>query len=322
MKRKITLIFIFYFYIVLAVSVCSCYCPVEPLEDLYNLEKLPLLRPNIKCKMFSSYDRTGGNNDGFGGTYSKIRFEDGCSVLAEMSGAGVIQRIWFTHSLHKKDGLLALKKEHIKIFIDGDETPALDVPLEDLFNDTLPQFPKPLAGSAIGGFYCYVPIPYKDGCKVVVEGDDVKFYHITYSELPSGDDIESFSMQISPQREKHLKNAVKAWSNLGDINALGVGDCEQKEVAIKAEPKEPAVYEMPEGPYMIRAVYLNKPFPGSLAGAGTRLQFFFDSAESPAVDVPFGFFFGQAFEPSAYQSLMVGSNDKGCYNPFCLYKEE
>ena len=316
MKTKITLTFIFYFYVVLAVSVCNSYSPVEPLEDLYNLEKLPRLRPNIKCKMFSSYDRTGGNNDGFNGTYSKLRLEDGCSVLAEMSGAGIIQRIWFTHSMHRKDGLLALKKEHIKIFVDGAEKPALDVPLEDLFNGTLPQFPKPLAGSAIGGFYCYVPIPYKDGCKVVVEGDDVKFYHITYSELPSGGDIESFSMQMSPEREEHLKKAVKAWSNLSDINALGISDCEQKEIAIKVEPKEPAVYEMPEGPYMVRAVYLENPISDSLAGAGTRLQFFFDSAENPAVDVPFEFFFGQAFIPGAYQSLMLGSTIEFCYNFF------
>ena len=132
MKTKITLTFIFYFYVVLAVSVCNSYSSVEPLEDLYNLEKLPRLRPNIKCKMFSSYDRTGGNNDGFNGTYSKLRLEDGCSVLAEMSGAGIIQRIWFTHSMHRKDGLLALKKEHIKIFVDGAEKPALDVPLDEL----------------------------------------------------------------------------------------------------------------------------------------------------------------------------------------------
>jgi hypothetical protein len=315
MNTKKLLTFAFYFYVVLAVSVCNSYSPVEPLVDLYNLENLPRLRSGVKCKMFSSYDRTGGNNDGFNGTYSKLRLENGCSVLAEMSGPGVIQRIWFTHSLHKKDGLLALKQEHIKIFIDGADTPALDVPLEDVFSGKLPQFPEPLAGSAIGGFYCYVPIPYKDGCKILVEGDDVKFYHITYSEFPSGDDIESFSMQMSPVRSKHLERAVKAWSNPGDAAAFGLADCEKINIPLDVKPTRPTRFDLPAGSHMIRALYLDEN-SGLSTSDTVRLQLFYDSAETPAVDVPLLFFFGKAFNPAPYRSLMLGNTAEGCYNFF------
>ena len=302
--------------IVMSVSLYAAYQPIEPLEDLYNLQNLPRLRPGVICKMFSSYDRTGGNNDGFNGTYSKIRLEDGCSVLAEMSGPGVIQRIWFTHSLHKKDGLLELKQEHIKIYVDGSDTPALDVPLEDLFNGKLPQFPKPLAGSAIGGFYSYVPIPYKDGCKVLVEGDAVKFYHITYSEFPSSEGIESFSMQMSPQKSKQLANAVKAWSDLGNIKTLGLEDHKKIEMQIDSKPSAPYQTDLPEGSHMIRAIYLDTDSNNVILGPKVRFQIFFDSAKSPAVDVPLKFFFGQAFDPDPYRSLMLGKTSDAYYNFF------
>ena len=55
-------------------------------DDLGLLARLR--DPGVRPIGFSSYDRTGGNNDGFNGTYSKIRVEDGNSVLAETTGPG------------------------------------------------------------------------------------------------------------------------------------------------------------------------------------------------------------------------------------------
>lgn len=316
MNTRILLMFVCCCIIVISFSLHAAYLPTEPLEDLYNLQNLSRLRTKVICKMFSSYDRTGGNNDGFNGTYSKIRLENGCSVLAEMSGPGAIQRIWFTHSLHKKDGLLELKQEHIKIYIDGNDAPALDVPLENLFNGKLPQFPNPLVGSVIGGFYCYVPIPYKNGCKLLVEGDAVKFYHITYSEFPSSEGLESFSMQMSPEKTKQLANAVKAWSDLGNINTLGLADYKKIEMQTDSKSSVPYQTDLPAGPQMIRAIYLDAGSTNDVLDPNVNLQIFFDSADSPAVDVPIKFFFGQAFDPNPYCSLMLGKTPDAYYNFF------
>lgn len=156
--------------------VIYAYEPSGSIDELYQIENLPQLRLGTTCKMFSSYDRTGGNDDGFTGTYSKLREENGNSVIAEMQGAGCIQRIWFTHSVMNQDGLLNRASEHIMIYLDGKEKPVLDVPLEKLFSGELEQFPKPLVGSALGGFYSYIPIPYNNGCKVVIQGTGVKYY--------------------------------------------------------------------------------------------------------------------------------------------------
>ena len=101
--------------IILLITTLATGCRSENFtENLYKLENLPKLRPDVKSKMFSSYDRTGKNNDGFKGTYSKLRIENGNSVIAEMKGPGVITRIWTTHSIYKEDGLLDKKGEHIK----------------------------------------------------------------------------------------------------------------------------------------------------------------------------------------------------------------
>src|SRR4051794_36561898 len=54
--------------------------------DTYrHLDRLPYLGTGVTTHEFSSYDRAGGNDDGFAGTYSCLRTAGGC-VIAEDSG--------------------------------------------------------------------------------------------------------------------------------------------------------------------------------------------------------------------------------------------
>ena len=66
----------------------------DELELLKRVDKLPEYRTGSYVEQFSSYDRTGGNDDGFAGTYSFLRKEGDKLVIAEMEGPGVINRIW------------------------------------------------------------------------------------------------------------------------------------------------------------------------------------------------------------------------------------
>ena len=290
--------------------------PTEPIEALYRLENLPLLRPGIECKMFSSYDRAGGNDDGFAGTYSKLRVEDGNSVIAEMEGAGCIQRIWFTHSMINQDGLLNRKGEHLKIFLDGSEQPTIDVPLEQIFSGELEPFPKPLVGSILGGFYCYVPIPYQNGCKVVVEGTGVRFYHLTYLEYPDSTKVTSFSMHKTPGQKQALAEAVSLWSSLGELKALQIPGASYLQFDLNLKDQETAALDLPKGKYLIRAILLNVDDENRENALTSQFAMTWDRARKPAVEAPFRFFFGQAFSPESYRSLFVGSNDEGYYNFF------
>ena len=63
-------------------------------EVLYRLDRLAEFKESVEVGSISSYDRTGGNNDGFGGEYSFVRKEGDGLVLAELTGPGVIYRIW------------------------------------------------------------------------------------------------------------------------------------------------------------------------------------------------------------------------------------
>ncbi|MBN2022966.1 MAG: DUF2961 domain-containing protein [Pirellulales bacterium] len=280
---------------------------------LHDLGRLTELRQDESCRMFSSYDRTGGNNDGFGGTYSKLWIEDGNSVLAVMRDAGAIERIWFTHSTGRP-GLLNYKKEHLKIYVDGRDEPALDVPLEDIFSGALARFPRPLVGEGQGGFYCYVPIAYRDGCKILVEGTGVRFFQITYRTFWTTPDVRSFTMDMSPQRKEALDAAVRLWSKPGEIDALGLANVEETVVDLNLEERESRRADLPKGSRMVRAILLEGTPEELKAAAKARIQIRWDGAKEPAVDLPAEFLFCQAQDAPPYRALLTGTNDAGWYN--------
>jgi len=66
----------------------------DEVKQLMRIDQLPRYRHHQLIDQESSYDRTGGNDDGFSGKYSYIRKEKGSLVLAELEGPGVVNRIW------------------------------------------------------------------------------------------------------------------------------------------------------------------------------------------------------------------------------------
>jgi len=63
-------------------------------EELYRLDRLPAFKTSVRVGSISSYDRSGGNDDGFSGKYSFVRKEPEGLVLADLTGPGVIYRLW------------------------------------------------------------------------------------------------------------------------------------------------------------------------------------------------------------------------------------
>ena len=65
------------------------------LKQFYDFSSLPKYEENTYCAEVSTYDPTGGNDDGFSGTYSFLRKNaDSSLVIFEQKGPGVINRIW------------------------------------------------------------------------------------------------------------------------------------------------------------------------------------------------------------------------------------
>lgn len=152
------------------------------LQNLSDISRLPEYRTG-NIYQLSSYDRTGGNDDGFSGRYSYIRKEGNDLVVADIKGAGVINRIWTPTPT----------KDTIQFYFDGEQQPRINIPFIDLFSGDVYPFIAPLCGNEIGGYYCYMPIPYAKSIKIVYKGNDLKFHQIQYRELSGKEKVKSFS---------------------------------------------------------------------------------------------------------------------------------
>ena len=145
----------------------------------------------------SSADPLGGNHD-FVSVEPKSRH-----TVADIRGAGRIVHMWFTIS--PKDPNY-LHNTRLKVFWDGSDQPAVDVPFGDfhaLGHGTVRQFhnafisvearPKLNHNTAdpnVAGFNSYFPMPYATGAKVVIDNTSDKrisnlYYQIDYQEWDS-----------------------------------------------------------------------------------------------------------------------------------------
>lgn len=145
------------------------------LEELYNIEKLSH-KKGYRTYMASSYDREGGNFD-FGNYENRI---DDVGILLDVDGPGVITRFWSANPMGQ-----------LKVYIDGEEEPILDMPFEDYMGSSPLSFGKGLTYRDPGpdkidykpyGFTSYCLIPFENGCKVTVTpASSHLYYQVNYS---------------------------------------------------------------------------------------------------------------------------------------------
>jgi hypothetical protein len=295
------------------------YIPTGSPAELHDLGLLARLRhPGVRAVGFSSYDRTGGNNDGFKGTYSKLREESGNSVLAEAAGPGILQRIWFTHTSGDRPGLLDSKKEHIQVFIDGRASPALDLPLEQLFSGTHPHFPVPLVNQGSGGFVSYVPIPFRDGCKVVVQGLGVRFYQINLVKLPEAGEISSFVDRPLEEVKSALDRAAQLWSDPAGFEQRELAGADVAKYEVDALAHSAHRFALRAGPATVRSLEIHAARGTEDAWRQARLRIVWDhdDTDDAGVDLPLGLAFGAIEGANPYQSLMLGQEGGDWYNRF------
>lgn len=284
--------------------------PPDYLGWLSRLDLLPRYRA-VSVASFSSYDRTGGNDDGFSGKYSFLRKEGDALVIAEMRGPGVIQRI-----------ATPTPTDHpLEFYFDGEETPRLTIGFRELFTANRPPFQGPLVGHAGGGFFCYVPIPYRSACKVLYRGPRMQFYQINYATFAPGTDVESYSAEWAARAEDRLAAARDLLGMQGqDLCARGAPEGARVQVARARRTLAPGrrvtLYQTSRAG---RIVGIRLSPLAALAGKARDvvLRITWDGARAPAVLCPVGDFLGAAWGEPAARSLLVGADgDTGyCYFP-------
>ncbi len=172
------------------------------LDDMTNLTKMAEFPdPPYVTKQFSSYDRASttpadpktwfANNDC--GNYLRVEDRAGRKeyVMADMKGPGAIVRIWSPNP----GGTM-------RIYLDGNEKPAIEYPLADLLGGKHSLLPPPIAVELSRGWNLYFPIPYAKSCKVTCDKGG-QYYHVGYRTYPVGTNVETFTMeQLEAARER------------------------------------------------------------------------------------------------------------------------
>jgi hypothetical protein len=271
------------------------------IDVLTRLDLLPAVKTQILCGMFSSYDRSGGNDDGFSGKYSFIRKEGDSLVLAEMEGPGVVYRM---HMPGPQDGT-------IEFYFDGEKTPRISMKVAEMVDGKHAPFLAPLVGTGVGGRYIYVPLTYQLSCKIVVIAPEFSFYDFNYATYPKNTVIPTFQNPPSAEWKQKVSQISKLLETSGnDISGHLVADgarIETRKVSKTVTPGQPAELFKIMKPGRIVALKLG---PAKLFAGKERdliLNIYWDNDKKPAVSCPVGDFFGYSFGEPATKSLFLGT---------------
>ncbi|MBN2130985.1 MAG: DUF2961 domain-containing protein [Sedimentisphaerales bacterium] len=289
---------------------------VPGIAELYRLDRLPALKESVKVASVSSYDRTGGNNDGFGGQYSFVRKEEGGLVLADLKGPGVIYRIWTPTPTD----------DVMEFYFDGEEKPRITVKFRDLFLGKHPVFERPLVGYGAGGFYSYVPLPYEKSCKVFVRAERIQFYQINYATYRGGAGIKTFTPEPTAEQRRAIEKAKKLFGSVGQdisdyaVPAGGKAECVTTKVTLKAG-QAATVFDV-DRPGRIVGIRMSPAEALTGKKRDVVLRAYWDGDTKPAIACPAGDFFGYAWGEPAMKSLLAGTADgvAYCYFPMPFEK--
>ncbi|MGL4943151.1 MAG: glycoside hydrolase family 172 protein [Thermoguttaceae bacterium] len=172
--------------------------------------------PAYTCQQFSSYDRAAKSETenwfANGDTAQFLRDEMNGDrkewVLMDTAGPGAIVRWWITAPKYESGAVF-------RIYIDGNATPAIEMPFEKLIGGDALVGP-PLSAVMANGRNLYLPIPYAKSCKVTVDNMPQQgnlYYQINYRTYPAGTSVESFTMDIFKSQQGKIADVQKLLSD-------------------------------------------------------------------------------------------------------------
>ncbi len=281
--------------------------PVFGLEALARPDLLAVLDPTAKAGMVSSYDRTGGNDDGFSGKYSFVRKEAGGLVLADLEGPGMITRF------HTPTPTADV----VEFYFDGEASPRISLKVTEMFDGLHAPFLAPLVWTGAGGSVSYVPLTFQKSCKVLVKAESFQFIQINHVRFPAGTAVETSGAALSEEALRRMEEVkslfARTGSDIADRIAPPGAKIETETVnAILAPGKALTLFESSRPG---RIVGLRIGPASAFAGAERDivLRMYWDGATEPAVESPVGDLFGFSFGRPAMRSLFGGTADDTGY---------
>ncbi|MBP8131910.1 MAG: DUF2961 domain-containing protein [Candidatus Hydrogenedentes bacterium] len=275
--------------------------------ELVDTSKLPMLRDD-QCLQVSSFDRTGGNDDGFSGTYSYLRQEaDGAYVIFEDSGPGCVYRIWSANPGPRR----------IEFYFDGETTPRLAFDKwEDMFLDKQEPFLSPVSRHVLGGWCSYVPLAYEKSLRVVTR-ERINFYQITCVKFASGEGVRSFTPALSGEDRAKFERVREAWSHLGR-DPWPLPDARKQYQQWALLPGQRQTIAQRNGPGILTGLELAFRELPDKALRRVAIAINADGGEFE-VEAPLGDFFLQPFPREKTQSLLCGRLEPGTDTFYCYW---
>ncbi len=288
----------------------------EPRIRLVGLEKLtafsdiPYLDEGVYARQVSSTDRDGENDDGYYGKYSYLYVDQNNEyVLFDEINPGCIYRFWMTYAHN------GVETNHLHIYFDGETSPRLDMPISQFFSGTKTPFLFPLTGNELqssGGYFCYVPFPFKERCKITVTGTNKPFYYnITYHVYDSSEGVKSWT------GTEDISKARQMWSGAGADPKTNAGI----PVVVQSSTDVPTLASRSlldvTNAGFIASIKMD-PTPASEdILSNVWIKMFWDNAVVPQVQAPLGEFFGSGFGEVEVRSLPVGMTSTNAY--YCYF---
>lgn len=250
--------------------------PLDVVGTAAAIKNWPLLVPGVETRAVTSFDRGGGNDDGFNGTFSELYVDDkGEHVLFDAVGPGVLRTLWFTSRISGND---PLQIGTLRFYFDGETTPRLAVDADALFQGATSPFVLPVVANnhvSTGGFASWTPLVFKQALRITAE-QTPGFYHAHYETFPPDWNVASYDPASKPDDA-----LTKLFSETGP-SALPL--------------EEIALDTMRDGAGEIDVLRFEPDGAPSLAQIrAARLKIWFDGAASPQIDVPIDTFFGSGF---------------------------
>lgn len=289
------------------------------LQDMQDVSNLALLEDS-RTEMSSTWDRNGGNND----NADFKQLEGNYNVLLDIDGPGVVSRIFTGVLSGGINEAIDLNRTNLQIYIDNQPQPVIDCPVKDFFTaNEFTRYPFVFDSKrTYPGFL--LPIPFAKHIKVQLRSKDEfpvfehwgSYWQVTYTRYAAGTPVKSFALPLTGA-EKEKMAATGAFLIEAEQDQFLRPD--QWGKTVRFEPGKKKKNELTlkgEGTIESFRVNLNPNTPEALKAV--RLRVYWDGHATPSVDLPLGYFFGNADYASAlqYGSLLTGIDSLGGFSRF------
>lgn len=258
--------------------------PVDVVGTDSAIAQWPRIVPGVEARAVTSYDRTGGNEDGFSGAYSVLYDDpDGEHVIFDAFGPGALRTIWFTSDV---DGNSPLGLGRVRFYFDDETTPRFDLDANDVFRGDVAPFSSPLVAQnhqSSGGFASWVPLVFRERLRITTE-KRAGFYQVFYDTFPRDWDVTSTPANASPDEPLTRRFSATGFSSETltpvslDYTTTGAGTID----VLRFEPDVPTSADQMQN---------------------AHIRIWFDGADAPQVDVPLVLFFGSGLGETTIHAI-------------------